>query len=46
MAPGNAGAILWTDILLPVIGFSLLYEQCKTAPLNESASQFRKGEID
>nr|WP_245303908.1 DUF6790 family protein [Pseudorhodoplanes sinuspersici] len=26
-APGNAGVIFWTDILLPVIGFALLYLQ-------------------
>lgn len=39
MAPGNAGAILWTDILLPVIGFTLLYAQWKTAQPIESASQ-------
>lgn len=25
MAPGNAGAMLWTDILFPVIGFALLF---------------------
>ena len=43
MAPGNAGAILWTDILLPVIGFSLLYAQWKTAPRSESAPKSRKG---
>ena len=24
-APGNAGVVLWTDFLLPVIGFALLY---------------------
>ncbi|HPC02297.1 MAG TPA: hypothetical protein PLE04_00890 [Syntrophales bacterium] len=36
MAPGNAGAILWTDILLPVFGFALLYGQWKTARSNES----------
>jgi hypothetical protein len=24
-SPGNAGVVLWTDILLPVIGFALLY---------------------
>jgi hypothetical protein len=24
-APGNAGVIFWTDILLPVIGFALLW---------------------
>lgn len=26
---GNAGVILWTDVLLPVIGFILLYAQYK-----------------
>jgi len=26
-APGNAGIIFWTDILLPAIGFTLLYLQ-------------------
>jgi hypothetical protein len=36
MAQGNAGMILWTDILLPVIGFALLYTQWKTPPLAES----------
>lgn len=35
MAPGNAGAILWTDILLPVVGFALLYGQWKTVRSNE-----------
>ena len=39
MAPGNAGVILWTDILLPVIGFALLYAQWKTAPRTEVAAQ-------
>lgn len=29
MAAGNAGAVLWTDILLPVIGAVLLYAQAK-----------------
>jgi uncharacterized protein DUF6790 len=24
-APGNAGVVLWTDIVLPLIGFTLLY---------------------
>jgi hypothetical protein len=24
-SPGNAGVVLWTDIILPVIGFGLLY---------------------
>ena len=36
MSQGNAGAILWTDILLPVIGFILLYAQWKTTPPNDS----------
>jgi hypothetical protein len=34
----------YTDILLPVIGFALLYAQWKVAPMNESALQSRKGE--
>ena len=29
VATGNAGAILWTDLLLPVIGFALLFAQWK-----------------
>ncbi|MDO9528490.1 MAG: hypothetical protein Q7J27_04930 [Syntrophales bacterium] len=28
-SPGNAGIIFWTDILLPIIGFILLYHQYK-----------------
>jgi hypothetical protein len=28
-APGNAGIIFWTDIILPVIGFGLLWLQCR-----------------
>lgn len=28
-APGNAGIIFWTDIILPIIGFTLLYYQYK-----------------
>ena len=28
-APGNAGVILWTDIMIPIIGFVLLYQQYK-----------------
>ena len=28
-SPGNAGAVLWTDILLPLLGFILLYAQYK-----------------
>ena len=26
-APGNAGIIFWTDVLLPIIAFGLLYQQ-------------------
>ena len=29
-APGNAGVMFWSDILLPVIGFSLLWMQMKS----------------
>jgi hypothetical protein len=29
-APGNAGIIFWTDILVPAIGFGLLYLQGRT----------------
>ena len=29
-APGNAGLIFWTDILVPAIGFGLLYLQTRT----------------
>jgi hypothetical protein len=28
-APGNAGIMLWSDIILPVIGFGLLWLQCR-----------------
>jgi len=44
MAPGNAGVILWTDILLPFIGFALLYAQRRIPLLNQSASQSGKNE--
>lgn len=26
-APGNAGVIFWSDIILPIVAFSLLYQQ-------------------
>jgi len=29
-APGNAGIMFWSDIILPIIGFTLLYLQYKT----------------
>lgn len=29
LAPGNAGIIFWTDILIPAIGFALLYLQSR-----------------
>lgn len=32
MAPGNAGIMLWSDILLPVIGFWLLWMRYGRAP--------------
>ena len=31
-APGNAGVIFWTDILIPVVGFALLYLQRRLRP--------------
>jgi hypothetical protein len=31
LAPGNAGSILYTDILLPVIGAALLWFKCKAS---------------
>lgn len=37
MAAGNAGTILYTDILLPLIGFALLYAQAKV--LRETRQQ-------
>ncbi|HWJ75644.1 MAG TPA: DUF6790 family protein [Kaistia sp.] len=33
-APGNAGAIFWTDILIPVIGFGLL-AAARRAPVDQ-----------
>ncbi|HWV51585.1 DUF6790 family protein [Pseudorhodoplanes sp.] len=33
-APGNAGIIFWTDILVPAIGFVLLYLQARTQSKN------------
>ena len=39
MAPGNAGTVLWTDILFPVIGFSLLYTQWKTESVARSSNK-------
>ncbi len=37
-AAGNAGAILWTDLLLPVIGFALLFAQWKN-PLTKASAE-------
>ncbi|MBN1926936.1 MAG: hypothetical protein JW798_13980 [Prolixibacteraceae bacterium] len=38
LSPGNAGSILWTDLLLPFIGLALLYGQWKTSkkPIQKS----------
>jgi hypothetical protein len=30
-APGNAGIIFWSDIVLPLIGFALLWLQRRAA---------------
>ncbi len=38
MAPGNAGVILYTDILLPVLGFTLLWLQHRHPPRPSSES--------
>ncbi len=39
MAPGNAGSILWADILLPFVGFALLYTQWRLTRAKESSSR-------
>ena len=33
-APGNAGVVFWTDILIPVIGFVLLFLQKREITLS------------
>lgn len=38
---GNAGVVLWTDLFLPVIGFSLLYFYHSHHKSNESPAQPR-----
>ena len=35
-APGNAGVIFWTDIMLPIIAFILLYQQYKLERMGTS----------
>lgn len=35
LQPGNAGAVLWTDILLPVLGFALIYWHWKNEKSNK-----------
>lgn len=35
-APGNAGVIFWTDVILPMIGFILLYQQYRLEKLASS----------
>ena len=35
LAPGNAGVILYTDILLPLIGFALLWLEHRHSPHRE-----------
>jgi hypothetical protein len=34
-APGKAGVVFWTDIFLPVIGLTLLYQQYKLQKRDE-----------
>ncbi|MEJ0053001.1 MAG: DUF6790 family protein [Methylovirgula sp.] len=33
LAPGNSGAILYSDVLIPAIGFALLWLQSRCAPM-------------
>ncbi|MBW1784430.1 MAG: hypothetical protein JRL30_27275 [Deltaproteobacteria bacterium] len=47
-APGNAGIIFWTDILLPILAFFLLYQQYKleklrACPNTASPADVQKG---
>jgi len=46
-APGNAGVIFWTDIILPIIAFVLLYQQYTfekrgAAPNKENSADAQK----
>lgn len=41
LEPGNAGAVLYTDIFLPIIGFALLYAQWKTSQLSTTTAHNR-----
>ena len=34
-APGNAGAVLYSDVLIPVVGFILLWLQARTKPKSQ-----------
>lgn len=46
MASGNAGSILWTDILLPFVGFALLYTQAKVLHgIYETQGEKAKGPV-
>jgi hypothetical protein len=38
--PGNAGDILWTDILIPLIGFILLWLQRRNEIESRSAAPY------
>ncbi len=42
-SPGNAGVVLWTDILLPLVGFLLLFLASRT---NDSASTRKSCKAD
>jgi len=35
-APGNAGAIFYSDVLLPIVGFIFLWLQHRSAPLQSA----------
>jgi hypothetical protein len=38
-APGNAGAILYTDILIPIFGFALLWLQRRYGPPGQTSKE-------
>ena len=42
LAPGNAGVILYTDILVPLIGFALLYLQHRYSPTVSKTKSVRR----
>jgi hypothetical protein len=41
--PGNAGAIFWTDIFVPIIGIVLLYHQSASTRHGEGSRSYKSG---